>query len=687
MAGSPIYTGPVITGTSSSSIPGKVQTPTSNAVAAQDPNTVQVPVGSVDPAFSKSSSSTSGSSTTTPTVVTDANIRENAIPQIQQGATKALSTPQTPVVPPTTTPATPTVTPGAGSTTPPPATSTPGAGSGSGSGTGTSTDGSDSDSSNNEYDDFLKSMFDSNPSTGTQGVAPANDPYITMLQNMQATSDAGTASLIAATQTQFENRKATLAATQASQHAGLMQELVSNGESKYAPLLAGQSMTSDEQSHILALSDIDSQESTALATLQKAQDDEDFQTMGKELDHLDSLREDKITEAGKLADAATAATTALNNAKATVTSGINSVAEEAAKNGADPATLAAITAAPDVGSAINAAGDSLQTGTGDTALYLQYSRDAKSSGQIPESYNTWENAQNYNKAYSSAEGDAAGKAAAAATYSGTEDTSPVQAPNGATYNPPASIAPYVGFATNGAKYVDLSSFAGTPTEKNEAVQDAESSGYKVITNKNTALDLVNITNAKSNLQSMKDAFDPNSADNAAARDTYKAQLNNLSSFLQTNPDEAAIGTFNDTALDILKAVSGVQGFRGGASAIEQVRETLPQITDTKAVVDQKISNIETLINNRESAIVGKPSASDALIDQNAKAQSSVNDYVKTNPDQAASIAKLYNVPGATDAQVYQYLLQSGKIQTNETNAFNDLGDMDNDNEDDEDDDQ
>lgn len=430
-------------------------------------------------------------------------------------------------------------------------------------------------------------------------------------------------------------------------------------------------ITAEEQEGVSRIGDLEAQKQQALSAATTAYSNQEWDRYSKLVDVAEQAYHDQVDQLNKLQTNAYQATKDAQDEQDKQQEDyynqnikpVQDIADDAAKNGAPASVISKITAATNQGDAISAAGDYLQTGTGDTALYLMYKRDATSSGQVPEDYSTWENAQNYNKAFSTGEGEAAGKAAGTAQYSGAADSSPVTNNNsGAIYNAPASIAPYVGFGTNGAKYVDLSDFAGTPTEKNQAVQDAENAGYKVITNKNSALDLVNIQNATSNLSSMKDAFDANAPDSASARDTYKAQLNNLESFLQTNPSAAAIDTYNDTALDILKAISGVQGFRGGAAAIENVKETLPQLTDTKAVADQKIANIETLIGNRQNALIGPPSASDVLLNQGAQDKTTMNSYITEHPDQADTISSYYNVPGATDSSVLAYLKASGQYK-------------------------
>lgn len=488
---------------------------------------------------------------------------------------------------------------------------------------------------------------------------PQNDPVLqAQLASIQATWNMREQQM-----TNFNNSQ--VASTQTLGYRNGMQYTGGLGGS------FGGIITSEEQEGVSRIGDLEAQKQQALSAATTAYSNQEWDRYSKLVDIAEQSYHDQVDQLNKLQttayqatkDAQDAQTKAQEDYYTEVTAPIQKVATDAAANGADAKTVAAINAATTIGGAVAAAGDYLQTGTGDVATYLMYKRDATSSGQVPQDFNTWENAQNYNKAFATGEGEEAGKASADAQYSGSAATSPVTNDNnGAVYNVPNSIAPYVGFAGNGAKYVDLSDFAGTPTEKNQAVNDAQAAGYRVINNKNTALDLVNIANATANLQSMKDAFDSNAPGSAAARDTYGAAMNKLTAFLQTNPSEAAIGTFNDTALDILKAISGVQGFRGGAAAIDNVKETLPQLTDTQAVVDQKISNIQTLIDNREKSIVGTPSASDQLINQGAQDKTTMDDYVQAHPDQADTIANYYGIPGATDSSVLAYLKASGQYK-------------------------
>lgn len=339
----------------------------------------------------------------TPTVVTDANVRESKIPQIQQDTTKILASRYTPA--PVTAPGTPGSTPGVGTPAPTGALAsaslspvvTPGAGSSTPA--PSPTVATDSSPSDDPYTSFLKSLYDNNPSTPTEGAAPANDPYFSMLSQMKATSDAATQTLIGSTQAQFESRKAQLAATQAAEHAGLMQALVSNGEAKYAPLLAGSRLTADETSHILALSSIDAEESSAVAQLQKAQSDQDFQVMGKWLDHLDTLRTEKINIATKLSNDAAAATKAINDAKQHVQDQKDAALEELAKAGAPAEIIAAANAAGDIAGVITAGAGYFQDPTSTAGQYQSYLKDANAKGLTPMNAADWVLNQKTKEAY------------------------------------------------------------------------------------------------------------------------------------------------------------------------------------------------------------------------------------------------------------------------------------------------
>lgn len=172
---------------------------------------------------------------------------------------------------------------------------------------------------------------------------------------------------------------------------------------------------------------------------------------------------------------------------------------------------------------------------------------------------------------------------------------------------PTDIAPYVNTSNSGVNYMDASTLQGTAAEKTKLINLATQSGLKVITNKNEAADLTNIQDANSKLDSIGTIFAGLAQPNALARNLYGLGLSKLAVLTESDPQKAAAGALQSVGLDMLKAISGVQGFRGNQTAIEQVNKHLPTIYDTQDVVTQKIAYVRQLISDRENAIVGKPS--------------------------------------------------------------------------------
>lgn len=167
-----------------------------------------------------------------------------------------------------------------------------------------------------------------------------------------------------------------------------------------------------------------------------------------------------------------------------------------------------------------------------------------------------------------------------------------------------SILPYANQTASGVKYIDASTIQGTASQKNAIVNAAQAAGYKVITNKNEAADLTNIQNAYSNLDTIDSTFSSITSPSALSRVFNNVGLNQAAVYLQTDPQKAASTALNDSALDLLKAISGTQGFRGNQAAIAQIKDNLPTIYDDTQTAQTKTQNVRTLIQNREDAIVG-----------------------------------------------------------------------------------
>lgn len=194
-------------------------------------------------------------------------------------------------------------------------------------------------------------------------------------------------------------------------------------------------------------------------------------------------------------------------------------------------------------------------------------------------------------------------------------TVPITDGNGKTSYVPINLAPYYNVSNSGVEYIDASALEGTAAQKRDLVNEATKAGYKVITNKNTAADLINIKDANSKLDSISTTMAGIGQPGWVSRLAGGLGLTWLETATQSNPQKAAAGALQAVGLDILKAISGVQGFRGNQSAVQQVTEHLPKITDTVDTINQKIAYIRQLISDREDAAVGKPKVEVVPINQ------------------------------------------------------------------------
>ena len=207
-----------------------------------------------------------------------------------------------------------------------------------------------------------------------------------------------------------------------------------------------------------------------------------------------------------------------------------------------------------------------------------------------------------------------------AAQSNGSDTVSILDGNNNPINVPTGVAPYVSTSHSGINYFDGSNLEGTATEKKALIDQATKAGLKVIVNKNSVLDLTNIKDANSKLDTINTFFADIAQPDALTRDLGGAGLTQLGILAQTDPKAAVSQSVGIIGLDILKAISGVQGFRGNQTAIQQVQDHLPKATDTTDVVKGKIEFIQKLMNDRENAIVGTPKSSSTVAPTSGQTQ-------------------------------------------------------------------
>lgn len=182
--------------------------------------------------------------------------------------------------------------------------------------------------------------------------------------------------------------------------------------------------------------------------------------------------------------------------------------------------------------------------------------------------------------------------------------STVTGPNGQQVSVPVDVAPYYNTSHSGVGYADLSNIQGTAAQKKAIVDAAQAAGIKVILNKNTAADLSNISDANNKLDSISQIMSNIDQPGPLSRALYSAGLTWLATKAQTNPQQAAADSLHSVGLDMLKAISGVQGFRGNSTVVQQINDHLPSIYDTNAVAQQKLEYIRQLITDRENGLLG-----------------------------------------------------------------------------------
>lgn len=245
--------------------------------------------------------------TYSPTVLTDANIRENVIPETLNKANTLLG-PSTPIV---------------------------------GGKSDTNTGNSDTTGASPDYASYYKDALglldSSNPETQNE---------LSSLSSMQERGDQNFNDLTDIIHSQYANRRTQLEQNQSQAEKSLQHTLSAAGVNRYSPIQSKQIMTDVENEKVKSLSNIDVQERQAEVQARQARDDQDYKLLGDKLNILSDLRTKKIalaTDLGKtmLTENQKQADTATANLEAAK----KDAADTALKNGAPKSVIDSINAA------------------------------------------------------------------------------------------------------------------------------------------------------------------------------------------------------------------------------------------------------------------------------------------------------------------------------------------------------
>lgn len=622
--GTPDYAGAGISFNASNS-------PTAPAVTA--PATTQ----------SNTTSTSAATAGSTPTVISDSTIRNNVIPQVQDKATKMLSQTDYTQNPYYLRPgeSTDAYTTRINALNP--------------TQTATTGQSQDTDTGLGDYDALYKNVFGTTPEADT-----SYDSSLALLDKMRSTSDQATANQIAGIQSQFNQRQNDLRAAQAAGVSSTNAALARTGGNRSGS--GSMAVSAVSRGYIAQMSDADLEEQQAVSQALSAQQNNDYQLLGKQLDVLQQKRQEKLDLTNKLYDNVIAE-------KKQNQADIQQVVQSAAAQGAPKDVIDAISSSTDPNSAVEAAGPYLQQGTGQLGDYLQYKRDALQKGLTPIDYGTWKDqddakqAQNdankaYATAYATAKGTAAGKAAGTTTA------------GGGTYNGDyAATIDLTAGAVKGA--TDTQRQAVTASLQNDIANGDYASAWTTIQQQTkeslsgtNSTRMENAQNLDSTLGDLKDALQAY-ADAGGNTNILSGTEDNIQTkigALKTDPQYAALAVQLDSAYQNYRLMlTGANFSQAEASAYASV---LPSKSNTLALNMAKIEGAQNAANSTidgfVKAAVGQggleiKDKAQGVADAAVSPKDQVNSYVTDHPDQAQTVANLYKVPGATDQDVLDYL--------------------------------
>ncbi len=478
------------------------------------------------------------------------------------------------------------------------------------------------------------------------GPSAGDDPYLKMandqIEQMKSTARADFLSTIGIIQKQYGDLIATQKDINMRGEAGMRSNLYNLGVSRYGGSSDIGQMQSLESYGLTKVQGFIDEEAKAVAAAQSAYDTGNMKLVDEQIGLAQKAADNQQTAAKAVIDKIQKAN---DDAKALkqkqddeLKTQKNNILLDLAKSGAPKSITDAVGKSGSMADAIAAAGQYLQSSTNpDLQKYLQYKRDAETKGLTPNDYQSWQDAQ---------------------------DKKAQQAKINEAY------------ATQAAKdKADADSGSSTKVQQ-KLEQEGRQVLMKEFSSRTGALGIENIkVNLSNHLNSIVMQYYDSKTGNY---NIPVAQYNELAIGLANLVSQGGVAT--DTVLgEINKATAA-----GDLKSALQYATGAPQTGNTQAMIKNAIDSIDrqasTSIRNRQAALENmkdmlptdlEQSRKDALIKatkmvgyegQDRISKTAVNTYVKTHPTEAQNIAKLYQVPGATDSDIEEYLRAQGKIQ-------------------------
>lgn len=449
------------------------------------------------------------------------------------------------------------------------------------------------------------------------------------------------------------------------------------GSAEYDPTFQAKTIGTIFSAGQQKVANLQVQMASAIAAMTSGFENDNYQVIKQAHNDYLSALDKQQEQIQKTVEDTQAAIQKAKDAQQKIQDNINSIAEEAAKNGADQKTISAISAAGSVTDAINAAGGALQTGSGQIGDYLQYKRDTTSKGLIPLDYGAWKQQDDANqnklaasKAYSTAYASASGKAAgenAAGLVAGGNDTVSNLAQQLVTGNlAPSELSKRAtGTASYNAVLKAADDYSMLTTGKHFSIAQADRD-YKFANQPNTQ-------NTLNYLKSLTGTVDENgdlaggnldelkTLSDSIDRTSFPA-LNDAKAWGKLATGDVKYAQYQAVATEVADQVAKIlQGGNGGTSDAKLQQATnLFNTGFSKDQLNGVIESLKPLLVNRATSMVSdnpylSDYADDLGVGSNLTPSKQVDTYVKANPAQADTIAKLYEVPGATDQDVLDYI--------------------------------
>lgn len=473
----------------------------------------------------------------------------------------------------------------------------------------------------------------------TTATSPSQDTILKSLNDQKVSSDALTAEMVQNVEDQYK----TLVSNQQQVNAGA--NAASQGALFRSGAAQGDAYAQNQQNYqiqqgVSALADLATKKQTAILAAKQAGQTQDFQLQDKINQQIDSIAKDQAAAGQKVSDAIMAAQTKANDAKIQATKD-TTMSDLYSKGVTDPATMLQKLKSQGIDSSLKEVSDNIALlsgvgGTGAIGDYNLYKAQTLQKGLTPVDYMTFKDQQDAKDAKQKADD------AYATAY-------------------------------NSEKGKDA---AGGGSDSDTNQQKLEQQGRQVIAKEFSArTGALGIENAKvdqaNHLNSLfQQYYDPKTGNYNIPSNQYNEVAIGLANLVSSG------GSAGETTIANINAATA----KGDINKAIQYATGAPQNGNTQAMIKNALDSIDrqamTAVRNRQAALDNMTDLLPTDLDQDRKdalikatqmvkyegedrvAKSSVDQFTKAHPEHGDDIAKLYEVPGATDSDVLDYINQT-----------------------------